>query len=511
MAVYITRQPESIRIPNGGAARFTVEAEGASSYAWQYSADGGASWAAISGWSGTTGQNTATLTIDPAGSWHEERVYRCLIKDASGNQATTDVVGITLTARCVILRQPADVVASVGDTVTFTVEAENCSYYAWQHSVDGGASWVSIKAEGAGGESYSPSSSVTVTVTQENRSDQYRCELRDSSWTAAYTNAVEVMSEVKRAFAYTGEVVSFTIPVSGIYRLTVVGANGGARDNLSTARAYGGRSVGCREFKRGDVIYVCCGQAGGFEGRAAYNGGGAGIVPTFGAESWRVPSGSGGGATHIATASGTLANLTDDQVLIVAGGSGGDSAGGSTYHMYAVSGGAGGGISGVKGSHYGGNGTTAEPGTQESGFAKGAGQSASWTAEWERNPIVTGGGGGGYWGGYAGNGAGAAGAGGSGYIGGVPEIAYKGVTYTPTTEQNYNTEGTDGYAVIELVVKTTLPVTFNGTVLEAIKFNGVEVAGLIVDGVRLFFRSMKRRIAAWCTSMKPARCWAAST
>ena len=511
MAVYITRQPESVRAPSGSAVRFTVEAEGVSSYAWQYSADGGASWSGISGWSGTTGESTKTLTIDPAGSWHADRVYRCLLKDASGNPATTDVVGITLTARCVILRQPADVVASVGDTVTFTAEAESCSYYAWQYSRDGGASWVRLKAEGQGGTNYLGASSLTVTVTQENRRDLYRCELRDSSWTAAHTNIVEVMSEVKRAFAYTGEVVEFTVPVSGIYKLTVVGANGGAHGILAATRAYGGRSVGYKEFKRGDKVYVCCGQAGGLDGRAAYNGGGAGIVPTIGQESWRNPSGSGGGATHMATAGGTLVNLTDDQVLIVAGGSGGDSAGGSTFGDYYTSGGSGGGMSGGRGGHFGGNGTNAEPGTQNSGYAKGAGQSATWAAEWDGNPMVTGGGGGGYFGGYAGNGAGGAGAGGSGYIGGVPQIAYKGVTYPPATENNYNAEGTDGYAIIELVVKTTLPVTFNGTVLEAITFNGVEIAGLIVDGARLFVEQMKRRMTAWCTSMKTARCWTALT
>lgn len=513
MAVYITRQPESVRAPSGSEVRFTVEAEGVSNYAWQYSADGGASWSGISGWSGTTGESTKTLTIDPAGSWHADRVYRCLLKDASGNPATTDVVGVTLTARCVILRQPADVVASVGDTVTFTAEAESCSYYAWQYSRDGGASWVRLKAEGQGGTNYMSTSSLTVTVTEENRRDLYRCELRDSSWTAAYTNVVEVMSEVKRAFAYTGEVVEFTVPVSGIYKLTVVGANGANQEGTQTPPEHGGRAVGYKEFKRGDKIYVCCGQAGAFDGRAAYNGGGAGIVPTGGR--WNTPSGSGGGATHMAKVPGMLANVDREQVLIVAGGSGGSSSGPGGiggYNVYKVAGGSGGGESGEAGGfHPGLAGTQAQPGTQDGGYGFGRGQSATVYEIFEEDALCAGAGGGGFYGGYAGNSGAGAGAGGSGYIGGVPQIAYKGVTYPPATENNYNAEGTDGYAIIELVVKTTLPVTFNGTVLEAITFNGVEIAGLIVDGARLFVEQMKRRMTAWCTSMKMARCWTALT
>ena len=505
MTVYITRQPENVKIRMNTAATFTVEATGVNSYTWQISGNG-ESWNSIAGYDGVSGANTGTLTINPAGSWHASQMYRCLLKDASGGQVTTDVVGIVIISRVVITKQPVDVVAPVGEKVAFTVEAENATYYKWYYSTDGGVSWHA--SAGAGNET----KTLTITVREAEYGVLYRCELRDSSWAAAYTNMVGVMRDVRRAFAYTGEDVEFTVPVSGIYRLTVVGANG-AHGTLSTT-AYGGRSVGYKEFKRGDKVYVCCGQAGGYEGKPAYNGGGAGIVPNVGNTNWRTPSGSGGGATHIATTPGTLVNVADEDILIVAGGSGGDSAGGVLGNYY-TSGGAGGGVSGAKGGHYGGSGTNAAPGTQNSGYAKGAGQSAWWSELWTGDaadsPMVTGGGGGGYWGGYAGNGAGGSGAGGSGYIGGVPQIAYKGVTYQPATENNYNAEGTDGYAIIELVVKTTLPVTYNGTVLEAITFDGVEIAGLIVDGARLFAQQMKRRMTAWCTSMKVARCWTALT
>lgn len=499
MAVYITKQPESVKIRNNTAATFTVEATGVNSYTWQISGNG-ESWGSIAGYDGVSGANTATLTINPAGSWHATQMYRCLLKDASGGQATTDVVGIEIISKVVITKQPVDVVAQVGEKATFTVEAEDATYYKWYYSTDGGMSWNA--SSGVGNET----NTLVITVKEVEYGILYRCELRDSVWKAAYTNMVGVMRDVMRAFAYTGDVVSFTIPVSGIYKLTAVGANG-AHGTLETT-AYGGRTIGYKEFKRGDVIYICCGQAGGYEGKPAYNGGGAGIVPDSGNTSWRNPSGSGGGATHIAMASGTLANIADEDILIVAGGSGGDSASGVLGDYY-TSGGAGGGVSGAKGGHFGGNGTNAQPGTQNSGYAKGAGQSAWWSELWTGNaadsPMVTGGGGGGYWGGFAGNGASGSGAGGSGYIG-VPEVlTYKDQIYTSSTTSNQNVDGTDGYAMIELVVKTTIPVVFNDTVLEAIVFNGKEITSLIYNGTKLFFERLKRRFTTWFTSTKTVR------
>ena len=67
---------------------------------------------------------------------------------------------------------------------------------------------------------------------------------------------------------------------------------------------------------------------------------------------------------------------------------------------------------------------------------------------------------------------------------------------------NYNSSGTNGYASVTLVVKSTLPVIFNGTTLEKIIFNGVEVKSLVVNGVKLFMERMKRRMQTWNTSTR---------
>lgn len=288
-------------------------------------------------------------------------------------------------------------------------------------------------------------------------------------------------------FAYTGGVQTYTIPYTGIYHLMVVGGNGAHRDMDShKPPPYGGCAVGYREFKKGTKLYICCGQAGRFDGNAAYNGGGSAPMPSDKTNS----GGGGAGATHIALMSGTLAEIgvsNKSQVLIVAGGSGGCSYGPGFDDAYSRKGGYGGGESGGYGDNYGGVGSKAVPGTQSSGYAFGQGESTTVCPDFYGLKLCAGGGGGGYYGGYAGQSQGCSGAGGSGYIGGVPaNLTYKGTTYKAAMSSNFNSAGTNGYAQIDLVVKTTIPVTFNGTTLEAITFNGTEIESLIYNGTTLY-------------------------
>lgn len=220
----------------------------------------------------------------------------------------------------------------------------------------------------------------------------------------------------EKSFAYTGGVQSLTIPYNGLYLLEVWGARAGQSKDYYGTKKYGGNggySKGYKVFNKGDVVYIVVGQAGGdwvdsnFT-RTAYNGGGKGHSSTD------INTGSGGGgATHMATVTGLLSAIgytnfvTNKKGLIVAGGGGGN--------ISAATGGAGGGTTG------GGNGG----GTQTSGYAFGRGEDATATGSYSE----IGGGGGGLYGGQKNGPAG----GGSGYIGGVPAVTYKGVTYSPST------------------------------------------------------------------------------
>ena len=327
----------------------------------------------------------------------------------------------------------------------------------------------------------------------------------------AITNVGDVQN-----FAYTGGMQSFTVPVSGVYKLEVYGAAGGARAANATNVSKGGYSVGYVLLNKGETIYVCCGQKGATEGTATtYNGGGKGCTYTFNLTDHFKPTmngPSGGGATHIARQSGTLAQIGEankSKILIVAGGGGGQ--GGYTNYIQGAvyankNGGNGGGTSGGYGTRDGSN--VLAGGTQSGGnaFGQGGSSSAYW-GNWDSLNYGTGAGaGGGFYGGKASNignnevQAQAGAGGGSGYIGGVPNFTYKGVAYNSSTTVGHASATGNGTAKITFVAKSTLPVTFNGTTLEKIIFNGVEVKSLAVNGVKLFMERMKRRMQAWNTS-----------
>jgi hypothetical protein len=191
---------------------------------------------------------------------------------------------------------------------------------------------------------------------------------------------------------YTGGIQTLTL-FAGTYDVKMWGADGG---NSGNSRAgIGGYSNGTLTLASTTTVYIVVGGTPLYTGSTGlqpggYNGGGSGYANATGR--------AGGGATHMATATGTLGALSTNTtaVIMVAGGGGGDQNAGLIGH--------GGGSSG--GGTY--------PGTQtgSSGGISGAfGQGGDITTSY-------GGGGGGGWYGGGGN-QNNAGSGGSGYIGGV--------------------------------------------------------------------------------------------
>ena len=226
-------------------------------------------------------------------------------------------------------------------------------------------------------------------------------------------------------FVYTGGIQEYEIPFSGLYQLEVWGGG-------TVHGGYGGYSKGYYALKAGQKLYVVCGGQGPHGDGGAYNGGGHAHWRNMGTNS----ADSGGGATHIAKVTGTLASIgktsfvDNENGLIVAGGGGG---GANIWYAGWVSGGSGGGLTG------GNYNSSITGGTQTSGYAFGQGGDGN---QPDGGSTTNGGGGGGFYGGYGGraNGTGEwnGGAGGSGWIGGVPEITFKGTTYTPETTNGVN-------------------------------------------------------------------------
>ena len=269
-------------------------------------------------------------------------------------------------------------------------------------------------------------------------------------------------------FSYSGQPEEFVVPCNGTYRLETYGASGGAGANGEGGA--GGYSTGSNKLSSDTSLYVVVGGSGDtnkvLDGivDGGYNGGGAAINSNGLARVF----GSGGGATHIATKSGLLSDLSSSRsdILIVAGGGGG---GGDWISTGAkIIGGAGGGLSGEDAYTYSyssdslnqkitrGGGATQTSGGQVLGDSAYFAQPGSFGQGGTVSQYCGAGGGGGYYGGASGgyyNGA-TSGGGGSGYIGGV----VYGETIAGNLEiPTYDGTGTmtgnagDGYAKITLV------------------------------------------------------------
>ena len=213
----------------------------------------------------------------------------------------------------------------------------------------------------------------------------------------------------------------FTAPLNTNYKIECWGAQGGGWGGHTNA--LGGYSGGWRNISKDDILYIVCGGKGidknHYTDGTSYNGGGINVSGN--------PESSGGagggGATHIATATGLLRDLVDNKeaVICVAGGGGSN---GNWAPINVTRYQSGGGLIGLgsppiygpentptKGDT-GGTQTGCGPDGIQGGFGYGG------------NALGNGGAGGGGW--YGGNASGGGGVhegthggGGSGYIGGL--------------------------------------------------------------------------------------------
>lgn len=215
-------------------------------------------------------------------------------------------------------------------------------------------------------------------------------------------------------FDYTGEEQVFSLPIRAGLQLKVWGAQGGGFDT-DYIGGYGGYSTGLYNFNANQNIYVNVGGAGSLAtginliAQGGYNGGGNGNTTNRDTSK----AGGGGGATHIATKSGLLSDLSlfQNTIAIVAGGGGGSIFSSTMYHSIGQAN-AGGYIGGynISSGFWG----PAQGGTQSSGFAFGLGQSYSDST----TQIYVAGAGAGWYGGTVTN---YTAGGGSGYIGNTIE------------------------------------------------------------------------------------------
>ena len=211
----------------------------------------------------------------------------------------------------------------------------------------------------------------------------------------------------------------FTVPEDAAYTLECWGADSRRHRNLGEHNDGGGYSKGDAIRSKEEILYVCVGGEGNQDGSpnvggwGGYNGGAYGRNG-YNRNYWGGCG--GGGATHIGLKKELLTGFVNDfetQLLIVAGGRGGD--------YYKAAGGFGGGESGGTNWNIGGSHTVISNADKKDWWHKfGAGWAGVQATSGYYNRNGNGGGGGGFWGGYStqinGSKNESSGGGGTGYV-----------------------------------------------------------------------------------------------
>ena len=143
----IEAQPESVEAFVGSAVQFSVVANNAASYRWQYKLPGDDTWYN----SYSDGYNTAAVSLEMK-AYRDGYQYRCEITDTEGRISYSEPANLTLksSSPVEIEEQPQQVVeGALNGWVTIHVEATGePATFAWEYSSDGGKTWLKSYSEG---------------------------------------------------------------------------------------------------------------------------------------------------------------------------------------------------------------------------------------------------------------------------------------------------------------------------------------------------------------------------
>jgi hypothetical protein len=142
VAPTVTTQPISQYYATGQSLTFTAAASGSPTptVQWQYSFNGGTTWANLSG------ATSPTLTIGPlngfVNGWELQAVFTNSIGSATSNPATMTLS----TTAPVLTTQPISQYYATGQSPTFTAAASGSPTpnVQWQYSFNGGTTWANL-------------------------------------------------------------------------------------------------------------------------------------------------------------------------------------------------------------------------------------------------------------------------------------------------------------------------------------------------------------------------------
>ena len=205
-AAVITAQPQNARGKVGNVVTFSVEAEHAESYQWQYSKNGTDFFK-----SGVTGNKTDTISVNLTNTY-AKYYWRCVITGEDGVEVISDAATTIILQAAVITEQPQNAKGKAGDVVTFSVEAEHAESYQWQYSKNGTDFFKS-------GITGNKTDTITVNLTSTYVKYYWRCvitgedgvEVVSDAATTIIPQAAVITAQPQNARGKVGDVVTFSV------------------------------------------------------------------------------------------------------------------------------------------------------------------------------------------------------------------------------------------------------------------------------------------------------------
>ena len=170
----IVIQPVTTVVSAGEEAVFAVIADNADSYRWQFSKNGGSTWANCTG--------KAAVFRFTAAAKYDGWLYRCVVANAYGSAVSSPVTLIVISTP-MISTQPVSQSVAAGAKASFRVVAVGGESYQWQYSKNGGRTWLNSTS------SAGKRATFTFTATTAMDGRMYRCVVTNADGSVT-TNAV---------------------------------------------------------------------------------------------------------------------------------------------------------------------------------------------------------------------------------------------------------------------------------------------------------------------------------
>ena len=200
IAPSITTHPVSVKVKQGSSTKFSVVANDATTYEWQYRENKNSLWKSVTSTLGS-GYTSVNFILTSTGYTVSGYEFRCLVGNANftgHERITSDIVSIsvadddlTLQGRMLNLKitaQPESQKVKLGDKATFSVTAVEAGTYKWQYLPSGEELWKDVTSTMS--STYNKASMVIDTSSMSKEKSlsgaRFRCVV-SSSVASGYT------------------------------------------------------------------------------------------------------------------------------------------------------------------------------------------------------------------------------------------------------------------------------------------------------------------------------------